>query len=70
MEQIIIQNENNIKNLKAYIDSERNNLLNSLRETEFDELAMLNIRTEEKTLIDNKHSLNVENLHGTKIWLK
>ena len=30
MEQIITQNENNIKNLKAYIDSERNNLLNSL----------------------------------------
>lgn len=69
MEQIITQNENNIKNLKAYIDSERNNLLNSLRETEFDELAMLNTRTEEKTLIDNKHSLRVENLHGTKFGL-
>ena len=69
MEQIITQNENNIKNLKAYIDSERNNLLNSLRETEFDELAMLNTRTEEKTLIDNKHSLRVENLHSTKFGL-
>ena len=62
MEQIIEQNETNIKNLKAYIDSERNNLLNSLRDSEFDELSMLTNRQEEKTLIDNRHSLNIKNL--------
>ena len=64
MEQIIEQNETNIKNLKAYIDSERNNLLNSLRDSEFDELSMLTNRQEEKTLIDNRHSLNIKNLHN------
>ena len=64
MEQIIEQNETNIKNLKAYIDSERNNLLNSLRDSEFDELSMLTNRQEEKTLIDNRHSLNIKNLRN------
>jgi hypothetical protein len=64
MEQIIEQNETNIKNLKAYIDSERNNLLNSLRDSEFDELSMLTNRQEEKTLIDNRHSLNIKNLNN------
>lgn len=64
MEQIIEQNETNIKNLKAYIDSERNNFLNSLRDSEFDELSMLTNRQEEKTLIDNRHSLNVKNLRN------
>lgn len=64
MEQIIEQNETNIKNLKAYIDSERNSFLNSLRDSEFDELSMLTNRQEEKTLIDNRHSLNIKNLRN------
>lgn len=64
MEQIIEQNETNVKNLKAYIDSERNNFLNSLRDSEFDELSMLTNRQEEKTLIDNRHSLNIKNLRN------
>ena len=64
MEQIIEQNETNVKNLKAYIDSERNNFLNSLRDSEFDELSMLTNRQEEKTLIDNRHSLNIKNLNN------
>lgn len=64
MEQIIEQNETNIKNLKAYIDSERNSFLNSLRDSEFDELSMLTNRQEEKTLIDNRHSLDIKNLRN------
>lgn len=64
MEQIIEQNETNIKNLKAYIDSERNSFLNSLRDSEFDELSMLTNRQEEKTLIDNRHSLSIKNLRN------
>ena len=64
MEQIIEQNETNIKNLKAYIDSERNNFLNSLRDSEFDELSMITNRQEEKTLIDNRHSLDIKKLQS------
>lgn len=70
MEQIIQQNETNTKNLKAYIDSEKNNFLNALRNTGFDELSMLSTRQEEKNLINNRHSdINVANLYPSSFKL-
>ena len=68
-EALIEQNDTNIKNLKAYIDSEKNNFLNALRGTDFDELSLLNNRPEEKTMIENRNSFSIGNLENTTFSL-
>lgn len=70
IENIVQENDKNLKNLKAYIDDERSLFLNALRNTQFDELSLISQRTSEIKIFNEKHQFqNIDNLKPTTLKL-
>lgn len=56
-ENLIKQEDINIRNIIKYIDSERNSLLNAVRNSSFNELSLLKLQTERENLLNQKLSV-------------